>query len=85
VISSVLTKRWEQIERVFNDAIELPIDERNSFVKKVCGADNELCLEVISLLEIDKQADKIIEESVLPLVTQLIDNDVSKLGNLRKL
>jgi TolB-like protein/Flp pilus assembly protein TadD len=84
MVSLMLTKRWEQVERVFNDAIELPIDERNSFVKKVCGADNELCLEVISLLETDKLADKIIEESVLPLVTQLINNDVSKLGQFKK-
>jgi len=80
----MLTYRWEQIERVFNEAIEVPIDERNSFLQKVCGADDGLRFEVISLLEADKQSNEIMEESVLPLVTQLIDNDVGKLRKFKK-
>jgi serine/threonine protein kinase/Flp pilus assembly protein TadD len=75
----MLTKRWEKIEQVFNKAIAVPVAERVSFVKRACGADDDLLFEIISLLEADIQSDEILEQSVFPLVAQLLDDDFSEL------
>jgi len=71
--------RWEQIEQVFNEALEMPVDKRISFVKKACGADSDLYIEVTSLLEADTLPDEIFEQSTFPLVAQLLDGDFSQL------
>ncbi|MDQ3710778.1 MAG: serine/threonine-protein kinase [Acidobacteriota bacterium] len=75
----MLANRWEQIEQVFNEAILMPVNKRKSFVEQLCGADDDLSFEVISLLEADNQSDEILEQSVFPLVAQLLDEDFSEL------
>ncbi len=75
----MLERRWERIEQLFNEAISVPLNKRVSFVEQVCGADNDLCFEVVSLLEADKQSDEVLEQSVFPLVAQLLDEDFSGL------
>ena len=43
-------ERWQQIERIFQDAIDLSPDQRSAFLNQVCGDDLELRQEVESLL-----------------------------------
>lgn len=71
----MLLNRWEKIEQVFNEALIVPVNERDSFVKQVCGADNDLCFEVISLLEADNCSDEILDQSIFPFVAEIIDQD----------
>ena len=75
----MLTNRWERIEQLFNEAIAVEVDKRASFVERACGADDELRLEVVSLLEADHQSDEILEQSVFPLVARLLDDDFGHL------
>jgi eukaryotic-like serine/threonine-protein kinase len=75
----MLTNRWEKIEQVFNEAIAVPVAERDFFVEQACGADDDLRLEVFSLLKADNQSDEILEQSVFPLVAQLLDDDFGEL------
>jgi eukaryotic-like serine/threonine-protein kinase len=44
-------ERWQQIKRVFADAIELPPDARSTFVREASSGDQELVAEVSSLLQ----------------------------------
>src|SRR5688500_10055163 len=67
--------RWEQIEKVFNQALQAPAHERASFIKNTCGADADLHDEVVSLLQADTRSDAILEQSVFPLVARLLDDD----------
>jgi len=75
----MMANRWEQIEQLFIEAISVPVNKRVSFVEQVCGADSDLCFEVIALLEADNQPDEIFEQSVFPLVAQLLEEDFSLL------
>ncbi len=48
--------RWEQINQIFNDALELAPEERETFLHHACGADQELRAEVESLLSSNDEA-----------------------------
>jgi serine/threonine protein kinase/Tfp pilus assembly protein PilF len=75
----MLANRWEKIEQLFNAAVAVPFNQRNEFLEKACGADVDLCFEVAELLEADDCSDEILEQTVFPLVAQLIDDDFSHL------
>lgn len=52
----ITPERWQQIDEVFQEAVELPSGQRGAFLDRVCGADPELRREVECLLESDEQA-----------------------------
>jgi len=43
-------ERWREVEAVFNEALDRPLEERESFLITRCGRDLELLAEVRSLL-----------------------------------
>jgi len=43
-------ERWQQIELVLGDVLELPTEQRSGFLAKVCSEDAALRLEVESFL-----------------------------------
>jgi eukaryotic-like serine/threonine-protein kinase len=45
--------RWDRIQNVFHDALDLPADERRAFVVRVAGADTDLAGRVLELLAAD--------------------------------
>lgn len=49
----MIQDRWKLVEQIFNTAVELPQQERPSFLQNACGNDPELRREVESLLEQD--------------------------------
>jgi tetratricopeptide (TPR) repeat protein len=51
----MIAERWEQVERLFSEAVELSAGERGCFLVKECGADTELLEEVESLLRADSK------------------------------
>ncbi|MCA1625910.1 MAG: protein kinase [Acidobacteria bacterium] len=71
-------KRWEKIERIFNQAVLVPVHERIGFIEQNCD-DTDLRIELISLLNADEQSSEILEQSVFPMVAQLLDDDFSQL------
>ena len=46
----ISAERWQVIDAIFADAVELPAAERSAFVTQACGSDAELLVEVLSLL-----------------------------------
>ena len=50
-----------KIEEIYHAALEKPLAERDEFLKKACGDDEELRREVESLLSFDEQAADFIE------------------------
>ncbi|MDQ3322889.1 MAG: protein kinase [Acidobacteriota bacterium] len=72
-------ERWDKIEKIFNQVISAPVEERISLIEQACGDDVELREEIVSLLAADDQSDKILEQPVFPLVAQLLDEDVNQL------
>lgn len=68
-------QRWEKINDIFSDAIQLPPDRRKPFVADACGADAALFEDVSSLLNFDAQAADIFEENMIPLVSKILEDD----------
>ena len=49
-------ERHRQISAIYQEAMEVPLAEREPFLHKICGSDEELLREVQSLLEAHEQA-----------------------------
>ena len=54
-------ERWQKIEELFQAALDLPEDERRSFVVNACNGDAELCAQVESLIAQHDEAGDFIE------------------------
>ena len=67
-------ERWQQIDHVFQAAIELQPDERAAFLDRACAGDETLRKEVEALLNFDKQELSIIETPVLDVAANLLAN-----------
>ncbi|REL24226.1 serine/threonine protein kinase [Rhodohalobacter sp. SW132] len=70
-------QRWQQIDTLFKDVLEVPSEERDSFLKQQCGSDTDLISHVEKLLQVHDQAEQILgdtaETFAAPLVPGLID------------
>jgi serine/threonine protein kinase/Tfp pilus assembly protein PilF len=66
-------KRWQQIEEIFNRAAVLPAAERRKFIEDLCRADEDLCREVLALVEADDEDAGFLDEPVFSLGARLLD------------
>ncbi|HUQ82868.1 MAG TPA: serine/threonine-protein kinase [Gemmatimonadaceae bacterium] len=55
----VTPERWAEVKAIVASALELPLDERDGYVHRACGSDDELCAEVRSLLAASEGTDSI--------------------------
>ena len=55
-------ERWQQIERLYHDALDLPADERPGFLANACQDDEQLRREVKKLLAANDQATGFLSE-----------------------
>lgn len=60
-------KRWSQVERLFNQALDQPPEERQAFLERACSLDHDLRDEVQSLLDYHGRADDFIEIPAMDL------------------
>ncbi|MBP6823908.1 MAG: serine/threonine protein kinase, partial [Acidobacteria bacterium] len=56
--------QWQQIEKIFYAAMELPRDEREAFISQTCAGDEELLREVQSLLAANQDAESFLDSPV---------------------
>lgn len=82
-------ERWQQIEEIFQDALDLPWSEREKFVAEKCGDDAELKSEVEKLLSQFEDASSFIETPALSdekagVLSSLMefDEDDPMIGNI---
>ncbi|MEL7447868.1 MAG: serine/threonine-protein kinase [Pseudomonadota bacterium] len=52
--STMTPERWENLQQLFHQALDLPEDERASFVAQACGEDAELLSELQAMLAGEK-------------------------------
>ncbi len=63
--------RLKQIEEIYHAAVEIPLDERESFFKISCGEDENLRREVKSLLSFENTFDSIIDAPLKSLAAEM--------------
>jgi len=68
---------WQKIEEIFFEAVSLPFEERDSFIKMKSGGDEGLYSEIRVLLENDSRRQVFLDEPLFTLGAQLlaIDNE----------
>ncbi|MEP7249743.1 MAG: protein kinase [Spartobacteria bacterium] len=64
-------EEWERAQELFNEVVDLPPEERMTFLDRICGEDDSLRREVESLLASDAEASQFIEEPLLALPREL--------------
>ncbi|CAN5604627.1 hypothetical protein BH23BAC4_BH23BAC4_03700 [soil metagenome] len=69
------TQRWAQIESLFLEAADLPVEEQQRFLREKCGDDKELLSELCNLLLADRTMDCLDERIPAALETFLITPD----------
>ncbi|MFN7945656.1 MAG: protein kinase [Blastocatellia bacterium] len=65
-------ERWEEIGRLYHQALELPTDQRAAFLRRVCASDDDLRHEVESLLQAAAEAGDFIAEPVMKDAAQML-------------
>jgi serine/threonine protein kinase len=68
-------EQWEQVERLYHEALDLPESERKSFLDRTCASDGSLRAEVDSLLEADAATDRFLDAPPARLAADLLDRN----------
>lgn len=83
-------QRWARVEELFDEAAELPADERPAFLNAACKGDSALREYIASLLDSDMAESTIVEESIksvlaaaVPGVAEGEDNAGRRIGPYR--
>src|SRR5262245_17379870 len=67
--------RWEQINRIYDAAVDVEEKKRASFLEEACGEDAELRQEVESLLAYDRQAKHFINQPALQVTAEKLASE----------
>jgi eukaryotic-like serine/threonine-protein kinase len=68
----VTPRRWQQIERLFHDALERPLEERAAFLHQSCAGDESLRHEVKALLDSPATAHRFLDRDALEVAADLV-------------
>ena len=67
--------RWQQLEELFQRALELDESRRTEFLKQGCGGDEVLRRELESLLAQEKKPDHFIDSPALEVIGKLVADE----------
>jgi eukaryotic-like serine/threonine-protein kinase len=71
------TDRWQQIENLYNAALEKPTNRRAAILKEACSGDEELLHEVESLLNESDTSGTFLERPAMEVAARLLSQDHS--------
>ena len=63
-------QKWQKVKEVFNQAVDLPVLERPSFLADSCAEDEEMRLELERLLAFAEEDDDALEENAFNYLTE---------------
>ncbi|HEY0458662.1 MAG TPA: serine/threonine-protein kinase [Pyrinomonadaceae bacterium] len=72
-------EQWQQVKDIFSVVVELPPDERKSFIEEKAGGDYLIIREVRALLDSDEGAENFIENPLVA-VSQLVRDETALTG-----
>lgn len=65
--------RWDRIQTLFHQAIDLPEDQRAAFLESTCGSDSALMVEVLAMIAEDDQSKSLLDSDVAHIAAQVLD------------
>src|SRR5262245_59148991 len=75
----------DKIEELLNEALKLPVDERDAFLLGACGKDHELRKKVETLLHAHGEAEGFLLETPTVLSTAIAEGPGTRIGRYRLL
>jgi len=72
-------ERLKRIQSLFLAAADLPLPERDAFLKTACGDDTELAADVLSLLREDSQTGSVLDGEVADVARQMFGHTAEPL------
>jgi TolB-like protein/Flp pilus assembly protein TadD len=69
------SEQWQVIEELYHSASELPGPQRSSFLQRACGEDQELLLELESLLRHGDTSQSFLDTAAIAIVAKAIAAD----------
>ena len=63
-------QKWQKVKEVFNQAVDLPVLERPSFLAVSCAEDEEMRLELEKMLAFAEEEDDALEENAFNYLTE---------------
>ena len=76
-------QRWQRVQAVFSQALDLSPDERLALLSRECGADDDLRREVASLLQAHDRpgpVDRLAEQVIAPAVSGFRQHALIEVG-----
>src|SRR5215470_12193178 len=71
------TNRWQRIQSLFHQAVDLPEEEQPAFLKKSCGGDADLIAEVQAMLEADSKGNSVLDRDMANVAHQMLAADTA--------
>src|SRR6478672_9852869 len=71
--------RWQEVDKIFQAAIELDPSERTAFLNNACGNDEELRREVESLISSDSERRSLFDAAIFETAVGLFATDQPEL------
>ena len=71
--------RFEQVDHIFQGALQCDASEREAFLNRACGADAELRSRVDALISSDQEAGSFIERPAFEVVAAMMAAEHSKI------
>ena len=72
-----MTRRWEEIEQLYHEALKRDANERAAFLAEACKGDEALRHEIESLLEYEKAAENFIESPAIDVAAKMMADEHS--------
>ncbi len=69
--------RWQQIQTLFHEAVELPAAKQRDFLQASCGDDQQLLADVLAMLEEDARGSSLLDRDVAHVVSEVLIEPVS--------
>jgi serine/threonine-protein kinase len=69
--------RWERMQALFHDAVDLPAAERDAFLTAACGDDLELLSEVRGAIEEDQRGASLLDRGVAYAANRVLQNEAT--------
>ncbi len=66
--------RWDRIQTLFHEAVELPESQRQAFLQNACADDDALIAEVLAMLREDQRGASLLDSDVANLAQSLVGN-----------
>jgi eukaryotic-like serine/threonine-protein kinase len=73
--------RWERVQALFHDAVDLPPTERHDYLRAACGGDDGLIAEVLTFIEEDERGASPLDRDVAHMAGRLL-NDATALHEI---